>query len=575
MVILQGKGVSKGIAHGRISFFRRSDQLITFRQEEDPEAEIRRFQTAQRMAAKQLRELAAGCGTGEQEITQLFETHAMLAEDETLSYDVLSCIREKQCNAEYAVKISGEQYALALETLEDPYLQARAADVRDVMRQILKVLVNCPAANACLGDAEDGTQSWGKEKRDPCEAKYAAGSGRETEEEPMILAADEFTPSETLQLDRRSILAFVTAEGSENSHTAILARIMGVPAICGIGSVLNLACHDRVCCLDGETGEVCLDPDEETCARFREKEERQQEQKRRLDAMRGQEDIAPDGRRLTIGCNIGFPEDVKAVLENDGREIGLFRSEFLFLRSAGLPAEEEQFQAYRSVLSAMDGKRVVIRTLDIGADKQVDYLKLKKEENPALGVRAIRICLNRPELFRTQLRAIYRASAYGKAAILFPMITSVWEVQECRRFCREVMAELDAEGTAYDPKVEIGVMVETPASVFQAEELAKEADFFSIGTNDLTQYLLACDRQANDMDRFFDSRHPAVLRAIRMTAEAAKAAGIPVEICGELGADAGLLSFFLEIGIDGLSVPPAMVLPMREKLRRGAKNSNI
>ena len=422
-------------------------------------------------------------------------------------------------------------------SMDDAYMQARAADIRDVSRRII---------NNLMGVVEGGIDS----------------------DEPVILAADDLAPSETIQLDKSKILGFITREGSANSHTAILARTMGIPAICSLGDGLKSEYCGRLTYVDGETGQVILDPDELTLAALREKHQKQQEMKELLETMKGQEDVTLDGRKINVYCNIGSPEDVAAVLANDGQGIGLFRSEFLYLAAEDYPTEEEQFQAYKTVAAAMNGKRVIIRTLDIGADKQVDYFDMKKEENPALGVRAIRICLNRPEVFKPQLRALYRASAYGKVAIMFPMITSLWEVRECKRACQKVMAELEKEGIPFDKDTEIGIMIETPASVFIAEELAKEVDFFSVGTNDLTQYTLACDRQANDLGKFFDPHHPAVLRALKMVTEAAHKAGIWVGICGELGADLDLLPTFLAIGIDELSVSPASVLPLRAEIRK-------
>jgi len=380
--------------------------------------------------------------------------------------------------------------------------------------------------------------------------------------------ADDLAPSETIQLDKSKILGFATQGGSSNSHTAILARTMGIPAICGLGSALKADYSGRMAYMDGETGCIYLEPDELTLLTLKEKMDKQEERRQLLLSMRGQEDVTLDGKQVNVYCNIGSPDDVTAVLANDGQGIGLFRSEFLYLAANDYPSEEEQFQAYKSVVSAMNGKRVIIRTLDIGADKQVDYFQMKKEENPALGVRAIRICLNRPEVFRPQLRALYRASAYGKVAIMFPMITSVWEVKECKRACQKVMAELSKEGIPYDKDTEIGIMIETPASIFIADELAREVDFFSVGTNDLTQYTLACDRQCNDLGKFFDPHHPAVLRALKMAADAAHKAGIWIGICGELGADLSLLPTFLALGMDELSVSPASVLPLRAAIRR-------
>ena len=538
MILMQGKGVSKGVIKGKLYFFQRPDTTVAMRQVEDVEAEKQRLAQAQEATVQQLNILAekAREDAGE-EIAILFDTHAMFVEDEDYVECILSCLEEEGCNAEYAVQMAGEQFAAMFAAMDDAYMQARAADIRDVSQRIL---------NNLMGIVEGGIDS----------------------EEPIILAADDLAPSETIQLDKSKILGFVTQGGSSNSHTAILARTMGIPAICGLGDALKAEYAGRVAYLDGETGSVVLDPDELTHAQIREKYNKQQEMKEILATMKGQEDVTLDGKKMLLYCNIGSPEDVSAVLANDGQGIGLFRSEFLYLSASDYPSEDEQFEAYRAVAAAMNGKRVVIRTLDIGADKQVDYFGMKKEENPALGVRAIRICLNRPEVFRTQLRALYRASVFGKIAIMFPMITSVWEVKECKRACQSVMKELETEGIPYNPDTELGIMIETPSSVFVAEELAKLVDFFSVGTNDLTQYTLACDRQANDLGKFYDPHHPALLRAIKMAADAAHKAGIWIGICGELGADISLLPTFLAIGIDELSVSPAAVLPVRAAIRQ-------
>ena len=538
MILMQGKGVSKGVIKGKLYFFQRPDTTVAMRQVEDVEAEKQRLAQAQEATVQQLNILAekAREDAGE-EIAILFDTHAMFVEDEDYVECILSCLEEEGCNAEYAVQMAGEQFAAMFAAMDDAYMRSRAADIRDVSQRIL---------NNLMGIVEGGIDS----------------------EEPIILAADDLAPSETIQLDKSKILGFVTQGGSSNSHTAILARTMGIPAICGLGDALKAEYAGRVAYLDGETGSVVLDPDELTHAQIREKYNKQQEMKEILATMKGQEDVTLDGKKMLLYCNIGSPEDVSAVLANDGQGIGLFRSEFLYLSASDYPSEDEQFEAYRAVAAAMNGKRVVIRTLDIGADKQVDYFGMKKEENPALGVRAIRICLNRPEVFRTQLRALYRASVFGKIAIMFPMITSVWEVKECKRACQSVMKELEAEGIPYNPDTELGIMIETPSSVFVAEELAKLVDFFSVGTNDLTQYTLACDRQANDLGKFYDPHHPALLRAIKMAADAAHKAGIWIGICGELGADISMLPTFLAIGIDELSVSPAAVLPVRAAIRQ-------
>ena len=538
MITIQGKGVSKGIAKGPLYFFQRSDTRVTLKVVSDIEAEKARLAVAQEQSIRQLNALAEQCqeDAGE-EMAVLFETHAMFVEDEDFVECITSLIDEKSCNAEYAVEQAGIQFAAMFAAMDDAYMQARAADIKDVAKRILDNL---------LGVVDGGIRS----------------------NVPVILAADDLAPSETLQLDKSKILGFVTMGGSGNSHTAILARTMGIPAICGAGEALAESYNGRVGYIDGETGQLIIDPDAMTQAALKEKYEKQQETKKLLETMKGQEDITLDGKKMLLYCNIGSPEDVAAVLANDGQGIGLFRSEFLYLSASDYPTEDEQFEAYRSVAAAMNGKRVVIRTLDIGADKQVDYFDMKEEENPALGVRAIRICLNRPEVFRTQLRALYRASVYGKIAIMFPMITSVWEVKECKRACVSVMKELEAEGIPYNKDTELGIMIETPSSVFVAEELAELVDFFSVGTNDLTQYTLACDRQANDLGKFFDPHHPALLRAIKMAADAAHKAGIWIGICGELGADTSMLPTFLAMGIDELSVSPSAVLPVRAAIRQ-------
>lgn len=538
MILMQGKGVSKGVAKGPIYFYHRGAVAVSTAKAADIEAERRRLEEAKEKSMEQLNALAgrARAEAGD-ESAMLFETHAMFVEDEDFVDCMNAALDEEHCTAERAVETAGEQFAAMLSAMDDPYMQARAADIKDVARRIL---------NNLMGVVEGGIDS----------------------REPVILAADDLAPSETLQLDKGKILAFITQGGSSNSHTAILARTMGIPAVCGLGGALTENMNGRMAYIDGETGQTAVEPDDITLAAFQAKLERQQEMKTLMEAMKGQEDVTLDGQRMMVYCNIGSPGDVTAVLNNDGQGIGLFRSEFLYLASNDYPTEEEQFQAYKEVAAAMEGKRVVIRTLDIGADKQVDYFQMQKEENPALGVRAIRICLNRPEVFRTQLRALYRASAYGRVAIMFPMITSVWEVRECKRACRKVMAELDAEGVPYRKDTEVGIMIETPASVLVAEELAREVDFFSVGTNDLTQYTLACDRQANDLGKFFDPHHPAVLRALKIATDAAHKAGIWIGICGELGADLSLLETFLAIGIDELSVSPGSVLPLRAEIRK-------
>ncbi len=537
MIRLQGKGISAGIAEGPVHFFRHADKRVTKGAAANPAQERERLRRAQDQTIGQLEQMAECCRkeAGE-ESALLFQTHALLVEDE----DYVACIHEllekERCAAEYAVQQTGEAFAEMLAAMEDVYMQERAADIRDVSRRLISNLMGAEEHRVELA-------------------------------EPAIIAADELAPSETIQLDKRMILGFMLRRGSASSHTAILARTMGIPAICGLGDRLEDEHEGVMACMDGETGEVVLAPDEAVLDSFREQQRCQQEQQHLWQSLIGQEDVTPDGRRMHIYCNIGAPEDLPAVLASDAQGIGLFRSEFLYLAAKDFPDEETQFNAYRTVVSAMAGKRVIIRTLDVGADKQAACFRLVKEENPALGMRGIRICLNQPEVFRTQLRALYRASAYGRIGIMFPMIASVWEVQECRRACRQVMEELEKEGIPFKRDTEIGVMIETPAAVLIAPELAREVDFFSVGTNDLTQYLLACDRQSGDLDRFFDPCHPAVLRALQMAADAAHRAGIWIGVCGDLAADKRMLPTFLSMGIDELSVPPSMVLALRGEVR--------
>ncbi len=537
MIVLEGKGVSKGVTNGPLYFYKRPDTTIVKCIVEDIEAEKARVRAAQDKSIEQLTALADKCReeSGE-ESAMLFETHAMFVEDDDYVESIMNAFEEEQCNAEYAVEQAGEEFSAMLAAMDDDYMRERAADIKDVTRRIL---------NNLMGITEGGIDS-------DCQ---------------VVLAADDLAPSETLQLDKSKILGFVTKGGSGNSHTAILARTMGIPAICGCTDILNEDLAGKEVYIDGDTGKVYIDPDEETLEMLNAKFEKQQQMKELMATMVGQENVTLDGRKVNIYCNIGSPDDVEAVKANDGSGIGLFRSEFLYLKSEDFPTEDEQFEAYKTVAAAMEGKTVIIRTLDIGADKQVGYFDLKKEDNPAMGMRAIRICLTRPEIFHTQLRALYRASAYGKIAIMFPMIASVWEVTECRKECEKVKAELRDEGIPYDPDVALGIMIETPASILIADDLAKHVDFFSVGTNDLTQYTLACDRQNNDLGRFFDPEHPALLRALKIAADAAHKQGIWIGICGELGANLDLLPTFLAIGIDELSVSPSSVLPLRAALR--------
>lgn len=538
MILVQGKGVSKGIAEGPLYFLQKPDTTIVKETGKDVEAEKTRIAEAKEKSAAQLLALAEKCREeAGDDAAFVFETHAMFLDDDDYVEGINDLLESEQCNAEYAVRTSGDNFAAMFAAMDDAYMSARAADIKDITQRLL---------NNLMGIVDGGIDS----------------------EVPVILCADDLAPSETLQLDKSLILGFALQGGSGTSHTAILARTMGIPAICGLGDALVEDYNGRNAWIDAETGQMVLDPDELTLKGLELKAKKQAELKELMQTMIGQEDVTLDGRKIKLYCNIGSPDDVAAVKANDGQGIGLFRSEFLYLAADDYPTEDAQFEAYKAVAEAMNGKRVIIRTLDIGADKQVDYFHMKKEENPALGVRAIRICLNRPEVFRTQLRALYRASAYGKVAIMFPMITSVWEVKECKRACASVMKELDEEGIPYNKDTELGIMIETPASVFMARDLAKEVDFFSVGTNDLTQYTLACDRQANDLGKFFDPHHPAVLRALKQAADAAHAEGIWIGICGELGADTTLLPTFLAIGIDELSVSPASVLPTRAEIRK-------
>ncbi len=537
MITINGKGVSTGVACGPLYFYRRVSGAVPRMTDANPAVEWARFEAAKSTAIGQLSALydKALKEVGE-EAAILFETHQMMLEDLDYVDAIQDRIENQHMNAEAAVADTGEQFAEMFAAMDDSYMQARAADVKDISNRVVGIL---------MGAIQGGIDS-------PV---------------PVILAADDLAPSETVQLDKSKILGFVTAGGSGNSHTAILARTMGIPAIIGVGNQLKEAYEGKEVFVDGQTGEVVIDADEVTRERLSKKQSKERALKELLDQLKGKPNETMDGKNIMVYCNIGNPGDMDAVLANDGSGIGLFRSEFLYLQGNDYPTEEEQFQAYKTVAERMGGKRVIIRTLDIGADKQADYFGLAHEENPAMGLRAIRICLTRPEVFKTQLRALYRASAYGKVAIMFPMITSVWEVQEIKRICKNVREELAEEGVPMADYVELGIMIETPSAVMMSDRLAKEVDFFSVGTNDLTQYTLAVDRQGNNLDRFYDSHHPAILRMLKMAADNAHAAGIWIGICGELGADTSLTETFLAIGIDELSVSPASVLPLRNAIR--------
>ena len=537
MITINGKGVSTGVACGPLYFYRRVSGAVPRMTDANPAVEWARFEAAKSTAIGQLSALydKALKEAGE-EAAILFETHQMMLEDLDYVDAIQDRIENQHMNAEAAVADTGEQFAEMFAAMDDSYMQARAADVKDISNRVVGIL---------MGAIQGGIDS-------PV---------------PVILAADDLAPSETVQLDKSKILGFVTAGGSGNSHTAILARTMGIPAIIGVGNQLKEAYEGKEVFVDGQTGEVVIDADEVTRERLSKKQSKERALKELLDQLKGKPNETMDGKNIMVYCNIGNPGDMDAVLANDGSGIGLFRSEFLYLQGNDYPTEEEQFQAYKTVAERMGGKRVIIRTLDIGADKQADYFGLAHEENPAMGLRAIRICLTRPEVFKTQLRALYRASAYGKVAIMFPMITSVWEVQEIKRICKNVREELAEEGVPMADYVELGIMIETPSAVMMSDRLAKEVDFFSVGTNDLTQYTLAVDRQGNNLDRFYDSHHPAILRMLKMAADNAHAAGIWIGICGEVGADTSLTETFLAIGIDELSVSPASVLPLRNAIR--------
>lgn len=532
-----GKGVSKGVAAGPISFYRRASGVIPRHEVSDTAAELERFRAARETAKEQLAKLydKALAEAGE-DAAMLFEAHQMMLDDLDFVESIEGMIENDRVNAEAAVSDTGAQFAEMFAAMDDSYMQARAADIRDISARVIGILT---------GEGESGIVS----------------------DVPCIVAADDLAPSETVQMDKSLILGFITSAGSANSHTAILARTMGIPAIISAGDALQPEMEGKYAIIDGQTGEAVIEPDDAERERLLKKQAKEKALKELLDQLKGKPNMTKDGRNVMVYCNIGSPADIDAVLQNDGGGIGLFRSEFLYLQGSDYPTEDEQFEAYKTVAERMGGRRVIIRTLDIGADKQADYFHLDKEENPAMGLRAIRICLTRPEVFRTQLRALYRASAYGKIAIMFPMITSVWEVQEIKRICRNIRAELAEEGVPMADKVELGIMIETPAAVMMSAELAREVDFFSVGTNDLTQYTLAVDRQGVGLDRFFDAHHPAVLRMLRMAAENAHKAGIWIGICGELGADAELIETFLSMGIDELSVSPSAVLPLRSAIR--------
>lgn len=537
MITLEGKSVFGGVAIGKIQFYKRNEITIKRTRVEDVEAEVERFQNAKAKTLELLKGLYEKAleDVGEAN-AMIFEAHQLMLEDPDYVESIENIIRTQDVNAEYAIGATADNFAAIFEAMDDAYMQGRAADVRDVSERLLQALSSQNETVMVM-------------------------------DEPVIIAADDLVPSETVQLDKEKVLSFVTMYGSANSHTAILARTMNIPAVIGLGEALKEEYDGKVAIVDGVDGKVYIDPDEETMASMQKKQKKDQEQKELLNQLKGKENVTKSGQKVNVYANIGNLADVGAVLKNDAGGIGLFRSEFLYLESDIYPTEEQQFAVYKKVAETMAGKKVIIRTLDIGADKQVDYFKLDKEDNPALGYRAIRICLTRPEIFKTQLRALYRASAYGQISIMFPMIISVAEVKKIKEIVEEVKAELRTEGATFREDVELGIMIETPAAVMVSRELAKEVDFFSVGTNDLTQYTLAIDRQNQKLEDFYDSHHPAVLAMIRMAAESAHAEGKWIGICGELGADVTLTETFLKMGIDELSVAPGMVLKVRQKIR--------
>lgn len=537
MLTLKGKSVFSGISIGPLALFHRNTISTAVRPIEDVDAEIARFQKAREEAIGQLKDLyvKAVDKVGEEQAA-VFEVHQMMLDDDDYIEGIETKICDEKMNAEAAVDQTAQKFAEMFRSMEDAYMQARAADVLDISRRVEQQLCGGPGIDFSNYDH-------------------------------VIIAADDLAPSETLQLDTDKILGFVTSAGSTNSHTAILARTLGIAAVVSTGTQLHNDVDNMTAIIDGTTGTVYINPDEETMAAMKQKQKEEELRVAALEQVRGVPTVTKDGKKINLYANIGNPGNLPQVLANDAEGIGLFRSEFLYLESSDYPTEDQQFEAYKQAAEALQGKTVVIRTLDIGADKKVDYFQLDPEENPAMGMRAIRICLTRVDLFKTQLRALLRASAYGKIAIMFPMIISVWEVQRCKEILNEVRKELDEKGIAYDKDMEIGIMVETPAAAVMSEELAKEVDFFSIGSNDLTQYTLAIDRQQTKLDAFFDPHHPAVLKLIQMTIENGHKAGIWVGICGELGADLTLTETFLRMGVDELSVSPPSVLPLREKVR--------
>lgn len=533
MQIYNGKSVFGGIAIGKISVYQKKEQQVKRVKIDDPEQEMARYEKAKAEGIKQLQGLydKALREVGEANAA-IFEVHQMMMEDDGYNESVENIIRSQGVNAEYAVATTGDNYAQMFSAMDDDYMRERAADVRDISERLLTIL--------------NGEET-----------------GAVDADEPKIIVAEDLAPSETIQLDKDKVLSFVTVKGSLNSHTAILARTMAIPALVNTSVSLESEMDGRLGIVDGADGTFYVDPDEETLAEMKKRQEEDLSRKQLLLTLKGKENVTLDGQKVMLYANIGNIKDLATVIQNDAGGIGLFRSEFIYLEKEDFPTEEEQFQIYRQVAQTMAGKRVIIRTLDIGADKQCDYFHMEHEENPALGCRAIRICLTRPEIFKTQLRALFRASAFGKIAIMYPMITSVQEVRKIKEIVEEVKAELTSQGVEFG-NPEQGIMIETPAAAIISDDLAKEVDFFSIGTNDLSQYTMAIDRQNPQLDLFFDPHHPAVLRMISLVVENAHKAGIWAGICGELGADQSLTKEFLAMGVDELSVSPGSILPLRK-----------
>ncbi|MEE1192707.1 MAG: phosphoenolpyruvate--protein phosphotransferase [Blautia sp.] len=536
MKVYQGKSVFGGVAIGKICVYKREQQQVVRSKISDVEQEIRRFQDAKDTAVVQLEELyeKAVKEVGEANAA-IFEIHQMMLNDGDYVESIENIIRTQEVNAEYAVGTTSDNFAAMFAAMDDDYMRERSADVRDISERVLTVL---------SGSKNKGLLA----------------------DEPVILVADDLAPSETVQLDKDKILSFVTIHGSLNSHTAILARTMSIPALVGTELSMEDEIDGKFGAVDGNLGRLYVEPDEDILQELRKKQNEEKEKKELLLTLKGKESVTLDGQKVLAYANIGNSKDLAMVMQNDAEGIGLFRSEFLYLENDTYPTEEEQFKVYKTVAETMAGKRVIIRTLDIGADKQADYFQLPKEENPAMGLRAIRICLTRPEIFKTQLRALFRASAYGKLAVMYPMITSVQEVQKIKEIVAEVRRELEQDHLAYG-EMEQGIMIETPAAAVISDLLAKEVDFFSIGTNDLTQYLLAIDRQNEELDRFYHAHHKAVLRMIYQTVQNAHKENIWCGICGELGADTELTKLFLAMGVDELSVSPGRILPIRKIVR--------